>query len=297
MHSSPLDDLKVWFLDNLAKGVTPAQLQTSIQQAGWAAGTYERLIDLIQDEVRQRLSSPEDGPSPEPAGVTDARQDVRRTWAIPVMDLAALGNRFELDGQSIRVRMQHDRPQVLVFDDFLSEQECMDLIEASLAKLQRSETVDPESGGSKVHHHRTSDGGFFQRGETELVSRLERRLAALANWPLENGEGLQILRYVVGAEYRPHLDYFNTQHAGTPEILKRGGQRVATMILYLNDVAKGGGTGFPNLRLEVMPRRGSLLFFSYDSEDPAEPTLHGGSPVVEGEKWIATKWLREGVFV
>lgn len=296
MHAAPLDDLKVWFLENLAQGCTPAQLQASIAQAGWAEGTFEQVIALVEDEVRSSLRA---DAVPRASGPAEqkARAPERRRWSIPVLDVASWGNRFTLLGQEMSIRLHHDRPQVLVVDGFLSAQECDDLIEASREKLKRSETVDPASGGSVVHHARTSEGGFFQRGETALVRRIEDRLAALANWPLENGEGLQILRYGVGAEYRPHLDYFNTSHPGTEAILKRGGQRVATLILYLNDVQKGGGTGFPNLKLEVMPRRGSLLFFSYDSEDPAEPTLHGGSPVVEGEKWIATKWLREGVFV
>ena len=42
--------------------------------------------------------------------------------------------------------------------------------------------------------------------------------------------------------------------------------------------------------------RGSAVFFSYDRADPATRTLHGGAPVLAGEKWVATKWLRERTF-
>jgi prolyl 4-hydroxylase len=38
------------------------------------------------------------------------------------------------------------------------------------------------------------------------------------------------------------------------------------------------------------------VFFSYDRPHPATRTLHGGAPVIEGEKWVATKWLRERRF-
>ena len=116
------------------------------------------------------------------------------------------------------------------------------------------------------------------------------------HWPVENGEGLQILQYVPGTEYKPHYDYFDPAEPGTPSILKRGGQRVGTMVMYLSEPAKGGGTTFPNVFFEVAPRRGNAVFFSYERPHPSTKTLHVGAPVIEGEKWIATKWLREGEF-
>jgi prolyl 4-hydroxylase len=113
---------------------------------------------------------------------------------------------------------------------------------------------------------------------------------------VENGEGLQILHYRPGAEYKPHYDYFDPKEPGTPAILKRGGQRVGTVVVYLSEPAKGGGTTFPDVGLVVAPKRGNAVFFSYDSPDPSSKTLHGGAPVVAGDKWIATKWLREREF-
>jgi prolyl 4-hydroxylase len=114
---------------------------------------------------------------------------------------------------------------------------------------------------------------------------------------LGHGEGLQILRYRPGAEYRPHFDYFDPQHSGTARILERGGQRVGTLVIYLNTPDGGGGTTFPDAGLEVAPVRGNAVFFSYDRAHASTRTLHGGAPVTAGEKWVATKWLREGVFV
>jgi prolyl 4-hydroxylase len=66
--------------------------------------------------------------------------------------------------------------------------------------------------------------------------------------------------------------------------------------MYLGEPEKGGGTTFPDVNLEVAPKRGHGVFFSYDRPHPATRTLHGGAPVLAGEKWIATKWLREGRF-
>ena len=66
--------------------------------------------------------------------------------------------------------------------------------------------------------------------------------------------------------------------------------------LYLNEPARGGGTTFPDVGFEVAPVRGNAVFFSYDRPHPSTRTLHAGAPVLEGEKWVATKWLREGRF-
>jgi prolyl 4-hydroxylase len=186
---------------------------------------------------------------------------------------------------------------VVIFADLLTAQECDGLMAQATPRLVRSETVDTATGGSEVHAARTSDGMFFERGETPLIDRIERRIATLLNWPLDRGEGLQILRYRPGAQYKPHNDYFDPEQPGTPKIVERGGQRVGTLVMYLNTPQQGGATVFPDAGLEVAPVRGSAVFFSYDRPHAITKTLHGGAPVLAGEKWVATKWLRQGVFV
>ena len=162
--------------------------------------------------------------------------------------------------------------------------------------MQRSMTVQTTTGGEELNADRTSQGMFFRRGENELVQRIEARIARLLHWPLENGEGLQVLHYQPGAEYKPHYDYFDPKEPGTPAITRRGGQRVATLVMYLNEPQRGGGTTFPDVGLEVSPQRGHAVFFAYDKPLPSTRTLHGGAPVLAGEKWVATKWLREREF-
>jgi prolyl 4-hydroxylase len=187
-------------------------------------------------------------------------------------------------------------PRVVVFGGLLSDEECDALIEMARPRLARSLTVETRTGGEEINADRTSNGMFFQRGENELVRRIEARIARLVNWPEENGEGLQVLCFRPGSEYKPHFDYFDPNEPGTPTILKRGGQRVGTVVMYLAEPEKGGGTTFPAVHLEVAPKRGNAVFFSYERPHPSTRTLHGGAPVLEGEKWIATKWLRERRF-
>lgn len=187
-------------------------------------------------------------------------------------------------------------PRVVVFGGMLDAAECDALIDLAQPRMQRSTTVDVANGGSEVNAARTSRGMFLSRGESPLVAGIEARLAALLRWPVENGEGLQVLHYTPGAEYKPHYDYFDPSQPASADILKRGGQRVGTVVMYLNTPKCGGGTTFPDVDLEVAAIKGNAVFFSYGSPHPSTRSLHGGAPVIEGEKWVATKWLRIGRF-
>ena len=90
-----------------------------------------------------------------------------------------------------------------------------------------------------------------------------------------------------GAQYRPHYDYFDPGEPGTPTILRRGGQRVATLVMYLQEPEQGGATTFPDVGLEVAPKRGTGVFFSYDRPDPAHArcmAAHRCSPARNGSR-------------
>ena len=274
-------ELKQWIIEQARAGHAPESVLKAMKDAGWqeevAMLALEETLSSYLAEQRREQSLPPPSPAPEP-GLAGSPSSV---WA---------GDR------EVQVLLSLHNPRVVVFGGFLSDQECDDLVAQARPRLARSETVDNQTGGSEVNSARTSDGMFFNRGESELLRRIEARIAALVNWPVENGEGVQVLNYQAGAEYRPHYDYFDPAQPGTSTILKRGGQRVGTLVMYLNTVAKGGGTSFPDVQLEVSPIKGNAVFFSYDRAHPVSRTLHGGAPVVEGEKWVATKWMRQGRF-
>lgn len=195
-----------------------------------------------------------------------------------------------VDGHTVGVSLSVDAPTVRVLENILSDQECDELIELARPRLQRALTVDSE-GGLQVDSRRTSQGVFFALDEYPLVGRLEQRLAALLGVPVNHGEGLQILHYLPGQEYEPHFDWFDPEQPGYDAITAAGGQRIASVVMYLNTPALGGGTAFPEIGLTVTARRGSAVYFAYEGGDLA--SLHAGLPVRRGEKWIATKWLRE----
>jgi prolyl 4-hydroxylase len=265
-------ELRRWLTEQKQSGQTDDAIVAAMVASGWQHATAVGAVA----EVEVPAAVPP-GAMPEPA-------------------LAQGANAVQASDRDVAVLAEMTRPRVVVFGGLLDAQECDDLVELAAERLARSETVTPASGGSEINPARTSDGMFFARGENALITRIEARIAALLNWPVERGEGLQILRYRPGAEYKPHYDYFDPREAGTPSILRRGGQRLGSLVMYLNTPTRGGATTFPDVGFEVKAVRGNAAFFSYAQPKPDTLSLHGGAPVQEGEKWVATKWLREGRF-
>ncbi|TSE32615.1 2OG-Fe(II) oxygenase [Tepidimonas charontis] len=273
-------ELKRWIVQQARAGCAPQDVLAAMRQAGWTEGVALRAMEEALEEH---------------VGMLPARA-LSEVPTRPRIDLSGSPRALDLGDRTVRVLLTLQRPRLVVLADVLSAQECDALMEAAAPRLKRSRTVQTATGGEELNPDRTSDGMFFRRGETPLIQRIEARLSRLVQWPVEHGEGLQVLRYVPGAQYKPHYDYFDPAAPGTARILQRGGQRVATIVIYLNDPEGGGGTTFPDVGLEVYPQRGHAVFFAYDHPDPGTQTLHGGAPVLRGEKWVATKWLRERPF-
>ena len=273
--------LRQWIVEQAQAGHPPESVLKSMLASGW---TEDVAIEAMEATLSSHL---------EQAAV---QQGLPPTVTVPDAQLDESPLYVDAGDRTVHVLNVMVNPRIVVFGSLLSDQECDELIALARPRLARSLTVATKTGGEEVNDDRTSSGMFFQRGESDVVRRLEARLARLLNWPEENGEGLQILHYRPGAEYKPHYDYFDPVEPGTPTILKRGGQRVATIVMYLAEPEKGGGTTFPDVNLVVAPKRGNAVFFSYDRPHPVTRTLHGGAPVLAGEKWIATKWLRERRF-
>jgi prolyl 4-hydroxylase len=275
-------ELRAWIIEQAKAGCQPEAVLQSMRASGWdEAVAIEALEQTLSQFLAERAQQ---AALPPPVKVPDVnlQGSPSRVWA---------GDR------EVEILVSMQNPRVVLFGGLLSDAECDELIAAAGPRMTRSETVVNATGGSEVHASRTSRGMFFGRGEIPVCQRVEQRIATLLDWPVVNGEGLQVLHYAPGAEYKPHYDYFDPAQPGMASVLKRGGQRVGTLVMYLNTPSKGGATIFPDVGLEVAPIRGNGVFFSYDRAHPVTKTLHGGAPVVDGEKWVATKWLREGEFV
>ena len=184
-------------------------------------------------------------------------------------------------------------PEVIVFSDVFTSLECEVLVSLMQPNLVPSFVFDNNTGGNILDSARTSKGAVFRRGENPIIDSLDERLAVLCNWPLNKTEQMQFLQYEKGERYIPHYDFFHLHQSGSKETVESFGNRVATIIVYLQEPEEGGSTFFPDLNLRVNPVRGSAVFFSYNRPDPNTRTLHSGEPVISGTKCIATKWFRE----
>lgn len=270
-------ELRRWIVDQARAGHPPEAVLDAMRTSGWDEDTA---IAALEATMERHLHG----------------DDAAAAKPVPGNALSAGRPRLDIDGHDVQVLGTWNRPRLVVLGNLLSPPECGALIALARTRLARSETVEKRTGSSEVNDARTSDGMFFLPGEFAVCAALESRIARLLDWPIENGEGLQILRYGPGAEYKPHYDYFDPAEAGTPAILERGGQRVASLVCYLNTPESGGATVFPDAGVEVGAVQGNAVFFSYDRPHPSTLTLHGGAPVASGEKWVATKWMRERRF-
>lgn len=276
--------VQAWLESQAAAGCSRGAMFGALCEAGWNPAQATLMMGLTSHEQRTFVV----------ADVTP-HQFIKPS-AVPQPQLIMDNVRVDGGDRQVRVLQMRTAPDLMEFEGLLSQAECEALIQAAQPRLSRSLTVDVQTGGHEIHPDRSSQGMFFERAENPLIAAIETRIAKMLQWPAEHGENLQILRYPPGAQYLPHYDYFDPNQPGTAELLKRGGQRVATLIIYLRDTEAGGATVFPDIDLSIAPKRGNAVFFSYAVPDASSLSLHGGAPVIAGEKWIATKWLRQSVF-
>ncbi|MFS0576448.1 2OG-Fe(II) oxygenase [Sporosarcina sp. 179-K 3D1 HS] len=186
--------------------------------------------------------------------------------------------------REIDIFVRLEEPLVVVLGNVLSNEECDELIRLSKDKMKRSKIGETR----EVNELRTSSSMFIEESENEIVARVEKRTSSIMNIPIEHGEGLQILQYTPGQQYKAHYDFFSSASKVT-------NNRISTLVMYLNDVEQGGVTFFPKLNFSVFPKKGMAVYFEYfyTDQNVNELTLHGGAPVIAGEKWVATQWMRK----
>lgn len=201
-----------------------------------------------------------------------------------LLDRMALGP----DGTPLALPAAHllcADPRVVHLPEFLTADECAHIAMAGSEMLEPARIIDPETGRATPHPVRTSDDAAIGPTREDLVIRtINLRIAAASGTDVSQGEPLTVLCYRQGQEYRPHLD----------TIAGAANQRIRTFIIYLNGGFRGGETSFPLLNLTIVPKGGDALMFDtlLPAGTPDMRTRHAGLPVIEGVKWLATRWMR-----
>lgn len=228
------------------------------------------------------VGGPADWPAATARLAAEAQTDPRRAETLALIEAMALAP----DGTPARVP-QSERlsasPDVRLFPGLFTAAECDYLVRIAEPGFARS-VVHDSSGREYPDPVRTSDGSTLHWLIADpAVHALNLRLAAASGTAVEQGEPLQILRYAVGQQYRPHLDAL----PGVPN------PRVATALVYLNQGYEGGATRFVRSGLEVRGRKGDGLVFRNTTPDrrPDKAAEHEGMPVTKGVKLIASRWI------
>jgi prolyl 4-hydroxylase len=207
-------------------------------------------------------------------------------------ELALLGSRVRarLDANPLVERVNVDVAELYVMHDFLTPLECAMVIKRIEDIAEPSRLYD--SNGDK--DHRTSFSANFETDDV-FITMLQRRMDSLLGIDPAYGERLQGQRYEVGQQFKSHMDWFWPNTSYYQMEMDRAGQRSWTAMTYLNEVEEGGETVFKELGLSFKPEPGMLLIWNNATPqgEPNKMVLHSGEPVVEGVKYITTKWYRE----
>jgi prolyl 4-hydroxylase len=180
----------------------------------------------------------------------------------------------------------HKSPDVLVVENFLTDDECNRIMAKAKPHLVPCLVKNAESGKVEVDPDRTSFNINIPKDE---VPTIVSKLTALTNCDERQLEILQVLRYTEGQHFTPHTDGFSGpisaagfQHSG----------RLVTIFVYLNDVLEGGQTRFPELGLDVAPRKGMAVLHFPTTLDLKQDyrTKHEGVAAVD-EKWLLVTWV------
>ena len=276
-------ELGVWFLEGKF-------VQRDLHRSRAAFGRAAELGEMAAERVFTSFLAIGVGAAPDWEGALQRLRQFAARDALAAeqlellerMDLTQSGDPLESAfGQQLSVE-----PEIYCFERLFSSDECAFLISAAQPLLQPSVVVEPSTGELRPHPIRTSEGAMFPWASEDLVVHaLNRRLAAASATPVACGEPLQVLRYGPGQEYRPHID-----------ALPQGeNQRIFTMLVYLNHDYQGGETLFNRTGLAFRGDIGTALLFRNSLPDgsPDRKAQHAGLPVVCGEKFIASRWIRE----
>ena len=177
--------------------------------------------------------------------------------------------------------------------DFLSKKECKKLIKIINENNRKSEVVNNDGIGAKYDESSRTSSTSDLVPNDPLIKKITKRIAKHLGYNSNQAEGLQGQLYAPGEFFRPHYDWFSEGDSYNRNCLNSG-QRIHTMMVYLNEPKKGGKTKFPNLDLKIKPAKGMAVDWPnvVDGKEN-EKVLHEGSDVKKGKKYIITSWWRE----
>lgn len=198
--------------------------------------------------------------------------------------------RKRLDADPLAYRVETEIAEIYAVGDFLNSWECDKMIALIDEVAEPSKLYDTDAMKAGF---RTSYSGNLDPYNS-FVAGISRKIDDVLGISGKYGENIQGQRYQIGQEFKPHNDWFYTDQNYWKKERSRGGQRSWTAMAFLNDVEAGGETHFTEVGIKITPRAGALLIWNNATPDglPNEGTMHAGTPVIAGVKYVLTKWYR-----
>uniref|UniRef100_A0A667ZCF0 procollagen-proline 4-dioxygenase n=1 Tax=Myripristis murdjan TaxID=586833 RepID=A0A667ZCF0_9TELE len=187
-----------------------------------------------------------------------------------------------------------DRPRIVRYHSIVSDKEIEKVKELAKPRLRRATVHDPQTGKLTTAHYRVSKSAWLAAYEHPVVDKINQRIQDITGLDVSTAEELQVANYGVGGQYEPHFDFGRKDE---PDAFKElgTGNRIATWLLYMSDVASGGATVFTDVGAAVWPKKGTAVFW-YNLHANGEGdyrTRHAACPVLVGNKWVSNKWIHE----
>ena len=186
--------------------------------------------------------------------------------------------------------IKYEYVEPVIHNGFISDKERKYILDMANPMFRESKLVSGFSDSV-----RKSQTAWLEKND-HVIGTIIKRVCDITNIPFENAEKMQVVKYEPNGFYIDHFDASCDDRKECVEFEKNGGQRILTMIIYLNDDFTGGTTRFKNLQKDFQPvKNNALLFYSLQKNgNKCHPlSLHAGMPVKTGEKYIANIWLRE----
>lgn len=180
-------------------------------------------------------------------------------------------------------KLLFEDPQIILKKSFLNKEEISLLL--GVKKFSKNKAVIIGEGSQR------NSKSYFEKNE-EFLSIKKKIFNFLSSidfdYPFENYEEIRIIKYEEGQQFTRHYDFLNQN----PEEKTHYNDRVATVLIYLEEPEIGGKTIFNDLDIEIIGESGDLLFYRYDTPLKFQ-TAHTGEKVLKGTKIILGVCIRE----
>ena len=281
--------LAFWLLEGKLVKRSLAQSRAYFERAAMLGDAIS--LRIARNFIASGVGGPADWPRAVEQLKSAAASDPEAARELRLIEKMAVGINGEPLGEFAAEPLS-EVPDVRIFRNLFTSEECEYLIEIAQANMRPSVVVDPRSGQFIPHPIRTSSGTAFPYvDENPAIHALNRRLAAASGTDVKAGEPAQILQYAVGQEFRQHSDAMNNVIPAQ--------QRVFTFLVYLDADYEGGETFFPVSGISFRGRTGDgLLFRNASNEGVPDPNaLHAGLPVKRGVKRVLSRWIRASALI